>query len=821
MNILEKVRQGFVYFDGGMGTLLQEKGLRAGEIPEYWNVTHPEIIQEIHEMYLQAGADIVTTCTFGANPLKLKEAGSEISLRQIIEAAVGNAKKAVETAGKGYVALDIGPSGKLMKPLGDLEFEEAVSAFGEAVRIGAAAGADLIAIETMADTYELKAAVLAAKENCDLPVFATVTFDRQSRMLTGADPEAAVALLEGLRVDALGVNCGLGPSMMKSIVEELTKYSSLPVIVNPNAGLPQIVDGRTTFAVTPEEFAREMQELAEAGARILGGCCGTAPEHIRCMTERLKKMEAVPVTPKNRTVVSSYTHAVTFGAHPRLIGERINPTGKSRLKQALRERDFGYILREGIAQQEGGVDLLDVNAGLPEIDETEMLGSIVEELQGVLDLPLQIDTADSRAMERAMRLYNGKPLVNSVNGKQESMDAVFPLVQKYGGVVIGLTLDEDGIPPLAEGRYAVAEKIYREAEKYGIGRNDIIIDPLALTISAESSAAVETLKAVRLIKNAGGLSSLGVSNVSFGLPCRDAVNATFFALALEAGLSAAIMNPKSTAMQKAYRSYCALAGLDAQCAEYISYAEGWQAEAVASAAAGGVSVSGKADNEVKGSAAGNLSDDGKSEGCAEEKPLMQAVVRGLRDQAAAEARRLAEEDPLVLIQEQIVPALNIQGKGFEQGTVFLPQLLMSAEAAGAAFDILKERMEKQDETIHEGIVVLATVKGDIHDIGKNIVKVLLENYGFRVLDLGKDVAPERILEAALENNAPLVGLSALMTTTVPAMEETIRLLRKEAPGCRVVVGGAVLNQEYADQMGADCYSPDAMETVRYAEAVLG
>ena len=804
MNLFQTGAEKLIYFAGGMGTLLQQRGLQPGELPERWNLTHPEEIQAIHEAYLEAGADILTTCTFGANPYKLKGVQAEFSVKEIVAAAVRNAKAAVQAQGKGLVALDIGPTGKLMKPLGDLTMEDAVESFAEVVRAGAEAGADLIVIETMSDTYELKAAVLAAKENSALPIAATATFDEKSRLLTGADPETVAALLEGLRVDALGINCGLGPEGMVPIVKTMAACTSLPIIANPNAGIPKVVDGQTVFEVGPELFAEQSKALAEAGARVLGGCCGTTPEHIRYVVEKTKTMKPRPAEKKKRTVVSSYTKTVQFGQKPLLIGERINPTGKKRLKQALREHDLGYLLREGTMQQDCGADILDVNVGLPEIDEVKMMCEAVTELQSVIDLPLQIDTSDPAAMEQAMRLYNGKPLVNSVNGKQESMDAVFPLVRKYGGVVIGLTLDENGIPEDAEGRVAIAEKIYKEAATYGIDRHEIIIDPLALTISADSNAGRETLKAVRMIHERGGLTSLGVSNVSFGLPCREAVNSTFFALALEAGLSAAIMNPQSIPMQKAYQSYCTLAGMDAQCADYIAAAECWQA-----AEATAVPLTAP---EQAGVQSGS--------GMSDAPLLMQAIRKGLKERAVEEVRRLSDTDPMQLIQEQIVPALNEQGKGFEQGTVFLPQLLMSAEAAGAAFEQLKERMPKQ-ESMHSGTIVLATVKGDIHDIGKNIVRVLLENYGFRVMDLGKDVPPETILKAVQETGAPLAGLSALMTTTVPSMAETIRLLHQEAPDCRIVVGGAVLNREYADQIGADCYSPDAMETVRYAEKILG
>ena len=788
MNIKEKLGREWLFFDGGTGTILQEHGLAAGELPETWNLTHPEEIVSLHCGYLEAGSDIINTNTFGANALKYPD-----NLREIVEAAVMHAKKARALSGRtdAYIALDIGPTGRLLQPMGDLPFERAVELFGEVVRIGAAAGADLVLIETMSDSYEAKAAVLAAKENCDLPVFATMIFDEKGKMLTGGTVDSVVAMLEGLRVDALGVNCGLGPEQMKPIVQRLTEVSSLPIIVNPNAGLPRSENGKTVFDIDADAFARLMAEIAEMGVQVLGGCCGTTPAHIRKMIETCKGHYFVPVEPKHRTVVSSFSQAVEIGQKPVIIGERINPTGKSKFKAALRENNIEYILSEGLAQEDNGAHILDVNVGMPEIDEPAMMERVVTRLQGVTALPLQIDTSDTAAMERGMRLYNGKPMINSVSGKRESMEAVFPLVKKYGGVVVGLTLDENGIPDSAEGRVQIAKKIYDTAVQYGIGKDDIVIDGLAMTISSDSRSALVTLETLRRVRDElGGHTILGVSNISFGLPQREIINANFFTMALQNGLSCAIINPNTDAMMRAYRAFLALTDQDAQCAGYIA-AYGNQPTVAPQAAA---------DSAI---------------------PLGESIERGLQERAAQAAKAaLQTVPPLELVNTELIPALDRVGKGFEAGTVFLPQLLMSAEAAKAAFEVVKDAMRGAPQATR-GKIILATVKGDIHDIGKNIVKVLLENYGYQVLDLGKDVAPEVIVDTAIQEEVALIGLSALMTTTVVSMEQTIRLLREKKPDTKVVVGGAVLTQEYADSIGADCYARDAMATVHYADSVFG
>ena len=791
----ERLGKELLYFDGGMGTLLQERGLQPGELPETWNLLHAEEIREIHRKYIEAGSDIVLTNTFGANALKFHD--DAYSLEEIVNAAVGHVKAAAEQAGNGrriYTALDIGPTGKLLKPMGDLDFETAYEAYKEVMIYGEKAGADLIHIETMSDTYELKAAVLAAKENTSLPVFATTIFDERGKLLTGADVPSVVALLEGLRVDAFGINCGMGPEQMIPILEQITKYSSLPVLVKPNAGLPKQKNGQTYYDVSPEEFAEVMKKIVEMGAVVIGGCCGTTPDHIKAMADACRMIPIKPVEKKNFTMVSSYGQSVFLGTGSKIIGERINPTGKKRFKQALKEHDLDYILREGITQQDNGAHILDVNVGLPDIDEPALMKEVVQELQSVTSLPLQIDTVDVEAMEGALRIYNGKAMVNSVSGKQESMDKVFPLIQKYGGVVIGLALDENGIPADAEGRVQVAKKIIAEAAKYGIEKKDIVIDALAMTISSEPEGAKITLETLRRLRDEVGVCTvLGVSNISFGLPSRPIVNSIFYTMAMQNGLSVGIINPGSEDMMKAWYAFHALMALDSNCEKYIArYAQ--QPGTTPVQAAGGKHTM----------------------------TLQSAIERGLKEEASSITAELAEQkDALDIINEELIPALNNVGEGFEKGTVFLPQLLMSAESAKSAFAVLKERMDQSGEVQEKkGKVILATVKGDIHDIGKNIVKVLLENYSFDVIDLGKDVPPEKVVETVLEQDVHLVGLSALMTTTVVSMEETIRQLREKAPDCLVMVGGAVLNQEYADMIGADFYGKDAMQSVHYAQKVF-
>ena len=784
MKILEKLCKNRIISDGGMGTILQANGLAPGQAPENFNLERPELIKKIHFDYFAAGADIASSNTFGINGLKY----SEEQINLLVSSAVKLAKSAASEFNEKYVALDIGPLGRLLQPYGDLPFEEAVSAFAPVVKAGALAGADLVLIETMNDSYETKAAVLAAKENCSLPIFVTNVYDETSKLMTGADIGAMVALLEGLGVDALGLNCSLGPKQMQKLVPEFLRLTSLPLIVTPNAGMPRSVNGNPVYDVNADEFSDIMAKIAGMGARILGGCCGTTPEYIKKTVERTKNLPVVPIEKKSFTVVSSYTHAEYIGIKPLLIGERINPTGKPLLKTALRNSDTDFILREALSQQDAGAHILDVNTGLPELNEKETLVHTVKEIQSVCDLPLQIDTVDSSAMAESLRIYNGKPLINSVNGKEESMKSIFPLVKKYGGAVIALTIDESGIPKTAEGRLEIARKIVFRAGEYGIDKKDIIIDPLALTVSSDRLSAEVTLEAIRLIESELNVNtSLGVSNISFGLPKRDCLTASFFTLAMYNGLDLAIMNPLSEEMKKAYFSYLALSAKDESFGQYISWA----------------------DNAV------NTLDAPKSE-----LTLKEAIIKGLKEDASLNAKELLKTSPpLSVIEEHIIPALDVVGKGFEEKTVYLPSLLMSAEAARFAFDAVKEMIPKS-ENASKGTVIVATVKGDIHDIGKNIVKVLLENFGFDVIDLGRDVDPQIIADEAVKRNCRLVGLSALMTTTVPAMQQTIELLKEKSPNTLTVVGGAVLTQEYADMIGADKYCKDAMQTVRYAEEVF-
>ena len=757
------------YFDGGMGSMLN---LKAGELPELLNISDPERVYKVHKAYADAGSDIITANTFGANRLKYD------NVEELVKAGVKLAKK----TGKS-VALDLGPTGKLLKPMGDLDFEECVSIYAQVVNAGKE-DADLILIETMGDTYEIKAAMLAAKENCDLPIFVSMIFDEKGRLLTGADVKTALSVVEGLGADVIGFNCGLGPEQMIPLVKELAKYTSTPIMVNPNAGLPESVNGQTVYNVDPDEFARLMTEIAQIGVCYLGGCCGTTPEHIKALIESTKNIAAVVPEKKNYTFVTSYSQTVELGVKSAVIGERINPTGKKLLKQALRDNDMDYILREGISQKDCGAHILDVNVGLPEIDEVEMLSRAVYELQAVLPTPLQLDSASPEAMEKALRIYNGKPLINSTNGKEKSMKEIFPLAKKYGGVVVCLCLDEGGIPQTAQGRIEIAEKMINTAKEYGIDKKDLIIDALTMTISTDKQNAVETLKAVDYIKNTLGVNTvLGVSNISFGLPNREAVNTAFYTLALNAGLSAGIINPKSQGMMNAYYSFNALAGLDDNCTEYINSA---------------IAV----DTTVNSA---NVT-------------LVDASVKGMKEESGKCARELLKDNPpLEVINKHIIPALDIVGDGFEKNTLFLPQLLMSADSAKCAFDEIKAHLVNNGTPQVKGDkIVIATVEGDIHDIGKNIVKVLLQNYGFDVIDLGKDVKCERVLEEVKNNDIRLVGLSALMTTTVPNMEKTIKLVHDNT-NAKIFVGGAVLTRDYAKMINADWYAKDAMESVRIAQ----
>ena len=784
MKITDFLKENIVLLDGGTGTMLQSLGLSAGELPERWNISRPEVIRGIHRDYFDAGSNIVCTNTFGANGLKF----SDEELKEIVFSAVENAKRAAEeSVGKQpkWVALDVGPTGRMLKPLGDLDFEDAVAIFSKTVRLGAMAGADLVFIETMGDSYETKAALLAAKESCDLPVFVSNAYGEDGKLMTGADPAAMVALLEGMGADAIGVNCSLGPKALASVIGDYLKYASLPLILKPNAGLPTVIDGNTVYTLSPSAFAEEIIPLADEGVRIFGGCCGTTPEYIAALASRLADRKAKPIDEKEDKLVSSYTHAVRFGERPIIIGERINPTGKPKFRDALKRGDLDYILKEAVSEEEAGADILDVNVGIPDVDEAKMLCSVIESLQAISDIPLQIDSSDPSAIEKALRIYNGKAIINSVNGKEESMQSIFPLAKKYGGVIVALTLDEKGIPETAEGRFEIAKRIYSRAVEQGIKPKDLIFDPLAMSVSADKNAAKETLRAVRMIREELGCDTiLGVSNVSFGLPERDIINGAFFTMALENGLSAAIVNPHSEAIKRAYHSYNALSGLDEGFGEYIS-----------------------------------LVTEGDGEELGEVFDLKKAIFKGMREQAAMLARELlSSKEPMAIINEDIIPAINEVGEGFEKKTLFLPSLLMSAEAAGAAFEVIKSALRTETAEV-KAKVILATVKGDIHDIGKNIVKLLLENYGAQVIDLGKDVPPERIVAEAEREGADLVGLSALMTTTLPSMERTVALLKEKCPEVKTMVGGAVLTPEYAERIGADYYGADAMAAVKIFKSV--
>jgi 5-methyltetrahydrofolate--homocysteine methyltransferase len=792
MNIKDYIKSNILVLDGAMGSLLQKRGLPAGEKSENWNITHSDIIVDIHKSYFDAGSNVVNTNTFGANIFNF----SKDELDKIASAAVANARKAAEMSTskkEKFVAFDIGPSGKMIKPMGDLDFEEAVSAFGYMASLAEKYGADLITVETFTDSYETKAALLGVKENCNLPVFVTNAYNNNDSLLTGASPEAMVAMLEGLGADAIGLNCSYGPEKLMGVVKRILAVSSLPVIFKPNAGLPVVIDGVTTYDLSPEDFSESVSNAVDLGVSIVGGCCGTTPEFISPLSQKVQNKQKKEITNKKLTVTSCNSHTVVFGKKPVIIGERINPTGKKLVKQALKENNIDYLINEGLEQIACGAHVLDVNCGLPEIDEPTVLKNVVTKLQAVCDLPLQIDTSDPVALEKAMRVYNGKPMINSVNGKKEVIDAVIPLVKKYGGLLVALTIDETGIPETAEGRFAVAEKILAEAKKYGFNENDLVFDPLCMTVSADDTAANVALETVKMITEKLHCNTvLGVSNVSFGLPDREKINSTFFTLAMFDGLSSAIINPKSKAMMDAYHSYLAVTGVDSSCLEYIDYCS--SSEEV---------------KKEKTTAKEETADD-----------IRKFIVEGRGESAARLTEKyLSQIGAMEIINNFVIPALDEIGKKFEKKQVYLPQLLMSADAAKTCFDVVKANYQGTTGEC-KYTIVLATVKGDVHDIGKNIVKLLLENYGYNVIDLGKDVEPSLVLDNAIKYKAPLVGLSALMTTTVPAMEKTIALIHKELPSCKVCVGGAVLTEEYAKEIKADAYCADAMETVRYAESLL-
>ncbi|MCD7731515.1 MAG: homocysteine S-methyltransferase family protein [Oscillospiraceae bacterium] len=777
----------FVFLDGGLGTMLQKSGLKTGEVPELMNLEHPEIVAGIHKAYAKAGSQIIYANTFGANSYKMAETGKTVE--ELISAAIRIAKGAVGE--DVLIALDIGPVGQLLEPTGTLKFEEAYDYFKEEILAGK--DADLIAIETMTDLYEMKAALLAAKENSDLPVVCTMTFEQNLRTFTGCSVGAMALTLEGLGADAIGVNCSLGPREFEPIIEELAKWTKLPIVAKPNAGLPNPVTNE--YDVTPEEFAESAANLVKHGIKLTGGCCGTDPDYIRALIARLSKMEYVPNTPKSVTAVCSAERVVVID-QPRIIGERINPTGKKLFKEALRKGDIDYIMGQAIEQSHAGAEILDVNVGLPEIDEKAMMVRTVKALQGITDLPLQIDSTIPEVLEAALRVYNGKPIVNSVNGESGSLKKILPIVKKYGAAVVGLTLDEDGIPKTTEKRFEIAERIMNSAIEMGIPREDIFIDCLTLTASAEQENVMKTVEAVHRVKTELGLKTvLGVSNISFGLPNRELINCNFLQMCLVNGLDLPIMNPNVASMTGAVRAYRLLTNIDVNSVDFI---KAYGAE------------------KTPPTPLPKLPEGANHD-------LMYAVSNGLKSEGAKITEELLETtDSMQIVDDILIPALDKIGDDFEKGKIFLPQLIMSAGVAQAAFEVIRSHMVKNNSApVVKGKVVLATVKGDIHDIGKNIVKVLLENYGYEVIDLGRDVDYQAVVDAAIEHKVKLVGLSALMTTTLGSMEKTIQLLRENRVDCKVVVGGAVLTPEYAESIGADFYAKDAKETVDVAKRIYG
>ena len=785
MDFKSWIKTKLIFLDGAMGTQLQANGLELGGIPELLNLSNPELITSVHRSYIRADSDIVYTNTFGANRYKMAKTGKSID--EIIKAAVKNAKKACEGTNS-LVALDIGPIGQLLEPTGNLKFEEAYDTFKEQILAGSEA--DLIVFETMTDLYELKAGLLAAKENSDLPVFCTMTFEENMRTFTGCCISSMAMTLEGLGADAIGLNCSLGPKEILPIVQELRKYTSLPLIVKPNAGLPDPLTN--TYDISPSDFLHYMNEVVAAGANILGGCCGTTPEFIKIIKDNLKMPENFTL-PEPITLSAVCTPVKTvFIDQPRIIGERINPTGKKRFKEALVNNDIDYVLGQAIEQINAGADILDVNVGLPSIDEKKMMITAVKAIQSVADVPLQLDSTIPEVLEAALRIYNGKPIVNSVNGEQESMRTILPLVKKYGAAVVGLTLDKNGIPAKAEDRFKIAERIINYAVSLGIKKADIFIDCLTLTASAEQAAVMETLKAVKRVREELGVNTvLGVSNISFGLPDRELINHNFLTMALSYGLTLPIINPNVSSMTGAVRAFKLLSNIDKNSSGYIS-------------------VYGNSQPAAPQNTNSPMT-------------LSYAIESGLKNECSKITSQLLKTtEPMSVINEIIIPSLDKIGKLFEQGKIFLPQLILSAESSQAAFEQIKKTIAQSGTpSISKGKIILATVKGDVHDIGKNIVKVLLENYGYTVIDLGRDVEYQAVVDAAIEHNVRLVGLSALMTTTLVSMENTIALLRKNNVDCKVMVGGAVLTQEYAMKTGADFYSQDAKESVDIAKLVLG
>lgn len=793
-------RKRFVFLDGGMGTQLQARGLQPGQKPELAALEMPEVLTAIHTDYANAGADILLANTFGANAKKLTGCGHTVE--EVVSASIACARKAAETTGA-CVALDIGPLGELLVPAGTLAFEDAYNEFAQVIRAGAAAGADLVFLETMTDLYELKAAILAARENCDLPVFTSMSFESRGRTFTGCTVESYAVTAAGLGADAVGINCSLGPKEILPFAQRLCRSvpAGVPVFVKPNAGLPN-PDG--SYNLDPDEFAAEMKEYAAIGVSMVGGCCGTTPAFIARLHETFSPLTPADKVPIRRSCLCTPVRFVEVDGIT-VVGERINPTGKKRLQQALRDGDSAYPCTQAVAQAEAGAQVLDVNAGLPGIDEAATLEQLVKDLQAVTDLPLQLDSSNPEALSRALRIYNGKPIVNSVNGEPETLEKILPLCKKYGAAVVGLALDKGGIPPTAEGRFAIAQRIVAAANAAGIPNEDIYIDCLTLTASAQQEGAVQTLEALSRCKRELGVRTvLGVSNISFGLPCRGYLNTTFLTMAMSAGLDLAIMNPNTPEMMAAVRAYRVLTSQDLQSTDYVAaYADVQIQTTQTSKSAATVA-------EVGAAAPGGDA-------------LFEAVRRGLKAEARAAAdAALTMREPLDVVNVSLIPALDAVGDGFEKGTVFLPQLLQAATAAQAAFEAIKAKIAASGQAQgSKGKIVIATVKGDVHDIGKNIVRVILENYGYDVLDLGRDVDPERVVEAVRQTGAKLVGLSALMTTTVPNMQATIEALHAARLDCKVMVGGAVLTPDYARDIGADYYCKDAKASADLAKQLLG
>ncbi|MCF2141065.1 MAG: homocysteine S-methyltransferase family protein [Candidatus Lokiarchaeota archaeon] len=813
MNIENEIYKRLCFFDGAMGTTLQKKGLKTGEVPEKLNFTHPELIRSIHREYAEAGAEMIKTNTFGANRYKLQQAGLEV------EDVISQAINLVRDAAPGkLIALDIGPIGQMLAPVGPLGFNEAYSMFQEQVQAGVKAGADLILIETISDLYEAKVAILAAKENSQFPIFCTMTFQEDGRTLTGTDPETLVTVLEGLGIDALGVNCSLGPAEIYPIVEQIMQFASIPVIVQPNAGLPVLKDGETEFLITPEEYTSDMAKILELGVHIIGGCCGTTPEFIQMIVQEFHDFIPKPITSKIRTTCASPGHTVEIGKDIVIIGERINPTGKKRIKEALKKGDIDYLLQEGIKQKEAGAHILDVNVGLPEIDESTILPRISRELQEIIDIPLQFDSSNADALEKACRYYNGKPIINSVNGKAESMQKIFPIVKKYGCLVVALCLDERGLPKSVQDRIEIAEKIINTAKTYGIPKESLLVDCLTLTASAQQRAVQDSLEALRILTKKYQIATvLGASNVSYGLPARPLINRTYLAMALQCGLKAPITDPLSTDIMETIAAFRVLANLDLDSKDFIKKYKEYLP----------VSASVKLGQINQSSQSGKSSRSGKSNqsdqpGESEDESLQGVILKGLKSKIAQLTENsLKTFTPMQVVDTFLIPALDEVGRRYENHEIFLPQLIRSAETVKIAFNLIKERLKQTENApISKGTVILATVEGDVHDIGKNIVKILLENYGYRVIDLGKDVPAIKIIDAIKQYRAPLVGLSALMTTTVISMQKIIKEIKSRDFQCQIMVGGAVLNPEFANKIGADFYGQDAKSAVNIAQKIF-